>query len=145
MKKLNAEPDFVARRSAQQWTPAQREAKRAEMIARNADPAFRAKQLASIPTRRPRRITAADHTHPLVRGLFREMADQQASRKRVARSAGVSAFALSGWRSAHMPMLDTIDAALGVLGFELAIVPIGTRDQYGFPQKKTRTTEGVQS
>lgn len=144
MTERNADPEFIAKRlNSRQWTPAQREAKRAEMSARNADPAFRAKQLASIATRRPRRITASDHVHPLVRGLFREMADQQASRKRVAMSAGVSAYALTGWRSAHMPMLDTIDAALGVLGFELAIVPQGTRDQFGFPKKKTRTTEGV--
>ena len=50
----------------------------------------------------------------------------------LAHRAGISTDALTGWRATNMPQIDTLDAALGALDLELAIVPRGTRNADGF-------------
>lgn len=118
------------------WTEARRAAKRAEMIARNADPAFQDKRAAGVARRNPE--AAFVHTHPVVTGLFAEMRAQRTTLERVAKPAGIERGTLGGWRRRHMPYLDMIDAALNVLGLELAIVPAGDRDGNGFFKKRSR-------
>lgn len=144
MHAQNAGAAFRRRKGSATWSAERREAKRAQMLAQNADPAFHAKKLAGIARRPPHRMAPADHVHPIVRGFFRQMQAEDASRERIAEPAGISADAISGWRSRNMPLLDMIDAALGVFDLELAIVPIGTRDQNGFaPRKGRKPSTGV--
>lgn len=139
MRSQNADPAFRRRKGQAAWSAERREAKRAQMIAQNADPAFHVRKLAGMAKRPSAHVMApADHVHPIVRGFFLEMRSQRASRQRIAEPAGISPDALTGWRSKNMPLLDMIDAALGVLGLELAIVPIGTRDQNGFAPTRGR-------
>lgn len=140
MVELNRDPTFVgARRKGQSsWTAERRAAKSVEMTKRNADPAFHAKKLTGIAKRAPRGFNIPPNTHPCVRGLFVEMNEQRATRDHITQRSHVSRDALTGWRTHNMPLLDMIDAALGALDLELAIVPRGTRDENGFPKKKKR-------
>lgn len=85
-----------------------------------------------------RRALPVDHCHPVVRGFFQEKRSQLASYERIAAPAGIGRDTMKNWRR-HQPRLDVIDAALNVLGFEVAIVPIGSRDHTGFVSK-TRST-----
>ena len=135
MTGLNDKPEFAHKRNG--WTEERRADKRAKMIALNADPAFQDKRRAAIADR----VKRPQPLHPVVAGLFAEIREQRTTRQRVARPAGVGPDTISGWGRKHMPYLDLIDAALNVLGFELAIVPIGTRDATGFPTKKRPTGE----
>ncbi|UFZ05483.1 hypothetical protein LQG66_03965 [Bradyrhizobium ontarionense] len=108
------------------------------MRKQNADPTFRARNLDGISRRRPRGdIEVPAHAHPIVRGFFAELRAHQASMQRVARQAGISADTIAGWRK-HMPLLDIIEAALGSLDLELAIVPRGSRDANGFLQRRRK-------
>lgn len=134
MAALNANVMTKTRRSAS-WTAERRAAKSAELIERNQDPAFKEKRFTGI-RERGLREDAERHIHPLVRGLFAEMAKQRASYERVAAPVGVCRSTLVSWRRRRMPYLDLLDAALNVLGFELAIVPIGRRGPNGFPTTK---------
>lgn len=144
MRRLNADPLFVALRSSGQasWTPEQRAARDARLRELNADPKFRAKRQAGIVGRRPRAHRVPEHAHPCVRGLFVEMNEQCATRASVADRAGFSAECLTKWKTAHMPTLDIVDAALGALDFELAIVPRGSRDVNGFYKKPRAAAKG---
>lgn len=139
MAALNANVLTKTKRS-ETWSEARRAAKRAELIARNRDPAFKEKRFTGI-RQRGLREDAERHIHPLVRGLFAEMARQRATYERVAAPVGVCRSTLVSWRRRRMPYLDLLDAALNVLGFELAIVPIGRRGPDGFPKKKRPTGE----
>lgn len=140
MRARNCDPEFIKKRpkGREKWTPEQRAGKAAQMRAMNADPAFQKKRLAGIANRLPRPFTLPKHVHPIVRGLFAEMNEQLATRKRVSAPAGVTNHAITSWRKSSMPLLDTIDAALNTLDLELAIVPAGTRDGNGFAKRKTR-------
>lgn len=139
MAALNANVLTKSKRS-ETWSEARRAAKSAELIARNRDPAFKEKRFTGI-RQRGLREDAERHIHPLVRGLFAEMAKQRATYERVAAPVGVCRSTLVSWRRRRMPYLDLLDAALNVLGFELAIVPIGRRGPDGFPTKKRPTGE----
>lgn len=133
----NRDPEFIARRdTGKKWTPERRAAKSAQMKKLNEDPEFRAKRKLGI-LGRPRRgfTRIPDHIHPCVRGFYVEMNAQQAIRADIARRANVSVDVQSGWRRS-MPLVDTLDAVLGALGYELAIVPAGTRDENGFFKKR---------
>ncbi|UUO58508.1 hypothetical protein DCM80_04500 [Bradyrhizobium sp. WBOS08] len=139
MAALNANVMTKSRRTAS-WTPKRRAAKRAELIERNKDPAFKAKRFTGI-RQRGLREDAERHIHPLVRGLFVEMARQRATYDRIADPVGICRSTLVSWRRRHMPYLDLLDAALNVLGFELVIVPKGRRGPNGFPVKQRPTEE----
>ncbi|MBR0962214.1 hypothetical protein [Bradyrhizobium japonicum] len=138
MTTLNNVVMTKARRSAG-WSEARRAAKSAELKARNLDPAFQAKRRVGVAN--GLNDVAAGHVHPLVRGLFLEMKRQRASCERIAAPVGICRSTLINWRRHHMPQLDALDAALNVLGFELAIVPIGRRGPNGFATKKSSTGE----
>ena len=134
MRALNANPE-IRRKGQGAWTPERRALKSAEMTARNFNPDFHQRKLAGIARRPPRGLAIPDHTHPVVRGLFIRMNEEHATRSDVAHRAGISTDALTGWRATNMPQIDTLDAALGALDLELAIVPRGTRNPDGFITK----------
>lgn len=72
----------------------------------------------------------ARHAHPLVRMFYRLLAEQQVTALDVAERAGLSAGTISQWRATYAPRVGNLDAALNVLGYRLAIVPIDcTRPQ----------------
>lgn len=138
MKRKNADPDFVTRRLSRRWTDEQRTLKRQEMLALNADPLFREKQREGCRKRKPRGFRSIPESiHPCVRGFFVEMNAQRATRAQIARRTSVTTYTQTNWKRS-MPLLDVLDAALGGLGLELAIVPRGSRNNDGF-LKRTQT------
>ena len=138
MTALNNTVLTKTRRSAG-WSEARRKAKSAELKARNLDPSFQAKRRVGVA--KGLDDVAEGHVHPLVRGLFVEMKKQRASCERIAEPAGVCRTTVVSWRRHHMPQLDALDAALNVLGFELAIVPIGRRGLNGFTTTRRQIEE----
>lgn len=140
LKARHADPAFAAaaRKGRTAWTAERRAARSAEMTKLNADPAFRAARQRGVAGRLPGAVTVLPHTHPLVRGLFAAMQQEMASMRDVAKRGGFTKTTLGSWRNRRMPMVDLLDAALNTLDLELAIVPIGSRDQNGFTSKKSR-------
>ncbi len=139
---VNADPAAVARRTARRWTPERKAEQSARMAAMNADPAFQRAREASDTMGRPGgTVTIPEHAHPIVKGLFARMIDERASYERVAAPSGIGIPTLTGWRFRHMPLIDTIDAALNVFGLQIAIVPSGTRDDHGFHRPQKRKAE----
>lgn len=139
MVERNRDPDFAARRRKGQATrtPEQRAEKSELMKRQNADPAFQQKRRAGI-VHAHRTFFIPEHAHPLVRGLFVEMNAQRATREANSCRSGVSKYSLTNWRTRVMPQVDTLDAALNALGFELVIAPIGHRDENGFYTSKKK-------
>jgi hypothetical protein len=130
---------FTPRKRGGTWTPERRQASSARLKLLNTDSAFRMKKRAGIAKAGPTRLVMVpEHCHPIVAGLFLEMRSQRASCRRVGEASGISDYTIRSWHRC-MPRLDNIDAALGVLGFELAIVPIGRRGKNGFTTKKLPT------
>lgn len=79
--------------------------------------------------RPPQRIVKA-RCHPLVRALLDLCREQQICQLDVADRAGLGRSTIRSWRLRYMPAVDLLDAALNVLGYRLAIVPIDcTRPQ----------------
>lgn len=144
MVERNRDPAFADRRRKGQFnlSPEQRAARAAKLAAMNADPEFRAKQRAGVAQRNGRMHVVPASVHPCVRGLFVEMNAQLATRADIQARSSVSADAQSSWKRHCMPMLDMIDAALGALDFELAIVPRGSRDTNGFYKKPRAAAKG---
>ncbi len=73
--------------------------------------------------RRFRRQLPAPHAHPFVRFVLEEMNRQRCGALDLEQRSGIARRNLDQWRTAHSPTLITIEAALGALGFELAIQP----------------------
>lgn len=141
MTERNRNPEFAAKAAEgrKNWPPERIALKRAQMAAQNLDSAFQARKLAGIAKRPPRGFTIPNNTHPCVRGFFTEANEQRATRRQISQRVSLGTATLTSWRTKCMPTLDNFDAALNALGFELAIVPIGTRDQNGFATKKPAT------
>lgn len=139
-------------RTRRNVSPETRAACAARLAALNADPAVKAKQIASrsrpwsaerraryelkMATALPRPRKIPEHAHPCVRGFFAALNNERAALSDIAGRTGIGCDTLRFMNTRHMPRLDTIDAALCALDLELAIVPRGTRDQNGFPKKK---------
>lgn len=77
----------------------------------------------------PRGIRAKlpEHAHPLVRQFFGLLNVALINRGHVAAKAGLSTHTICAWRRAA-PQLPNFEAALNVLGYRLAIVPLEKRD-----------------
>jgi hypothetical protein len=67
------------------------------------------------------RMSVPKHAHPAVRKLFAEMNRQRTTIDEVAERSGLSTAGISEWRYRRMPKIDTLEAALNVLGFELCV------------------------
>jgi hypothetical protein len=137
MAARNRDPEFAAKAASgrRNWSPERIALKRAQMTAQNLDPDFHARKLAGIANRLPRGVRVPKGTHPCVRGFFIQMNAQRATRQGISGRVNVDKATITGWNRS-MPRLDTIDAVLNALGLELAIVPIGSRDENGFLKKK---------
>jgi hypothetical protein len=139
MRALNADPAIQAKRSHGKrcWTEEGRQAAAARLEAQRNNPEFLAAQRAARETAKLPPLKLPQHTLPIVRGLFVGMNDQRATFGDVSKRSGVSYDTLRRWRK-HMPHVDMLEAALNTLDLELAIVPMGTRDDNGFIKKKIR-------
>lgn len=77
----------------------------------------------TTPNGRPSKITIPEHAHPLAKAVFAEMKRQGVTYDSLEWSAGVLRSTLKAWRTNNRPGLDTIEAALGSLGFHVLPVP----------------------
>lgn len=75
------------------------------------------------PPPRPSRITIPECAHPLAKLVFSEMKRQICSYEELEWRAGVLRCTFKAWRSSSRPGLETIEAALGALGWALIPVP----------------------
>lgn len=73
------------------------------------------------------RVTVPEQAHPLVRFLFHEMRRQRVSYEEQAEQSGLSRHTLTAWRGRSKPDLDSLEAALGVLGYGLVPMPLAGR------------------
>jgi hypothetical protein len=73
--------------------------------------------------RRTSKITIPEHAHPLAKAVFAEMRRQGVTYERLEWEAGVLRSTFKAWRANNRPGLDTIEAALGVLGWHVLPVP----------------------
>jgi len=114
---------------AASWPDERRAAQAARMRARNADPAFHIRKATGISryfaAGRPRPLPIPRHVHPLVRRLFEIINEEKSPLQTIATRAGISRETIAFWRSRHMPVLDTFEAALNALDYELVIRPRG--------------------
>ena len=69
------------------------------------------------------KITIPPKAHPFVRLAFGEMARQNVTYESLEWAAGVLVSTIKAWRRDNRPGLETIEAALGALGWELIPVP----------------------
>ncbi len=69
------------------------------------------------------KLTIPKHAHPLVRQFFRELNAQKTTLSEVAERAPFRRATISDWRYRRDPTLSNFEAALNVIGLELAIRP----------------------
>src|SRR4051812_31783812 len=78
------------------------------------------------PSGRPKRaskITVPERCHPLAKAVFAEMRRQGVTYDELEHRAGVLRSTFKAWRTNNRPGLDTIEAALGSLGWHVLAVP----------------------
>lgn len=73
--------------------------------------------------RRPSRISVPPHAHPFVRLVFSEMKRQNVSYAELEFRSGVLGTTVKEWRVSKTPSLQSIQAALGALGWGVAPFP----------------------
>lgn len=61
------------------------------------------------------------NAHPLVRGLFVEMARQRIGLMDMADRSGVNRGTLKNWRTKNVPTVDKLIACYNVLGMDLTV------------------------
>lgn len=89
------------------------------------------------PPPRPSKITIPERCHPLAKVIFAEMKRQSVTYDELEHRSGVLRSTFKAWRTNNKPGLDTIEAALGSLGWSLlpvprhAELPAGVRDGLG--------------
>lgn len=74
-------------------------------------------------TCRPSKITIPERCHPLAKVVFAEMRRQSVRYDELEWNAGVLRSTFKAWRTNNRPGLDTIEAALGSLGWSVLPVP----------------------
>jgi transcriptional regulator with XRE-family HTH domain len=78
------------------------------------------------PPRRPSKITVPERCHPMAKVVFALMRDQSVTYDELEARAGVLRSTIKAWRTSNRPGLETIEAALGALGWSvLPVPPIG--------------------
>ena len=75
----------------------------------------------SLGTRWRGKLPIPAHAHPLVKRFFGELNMQSTTLTEVARRAGMQRATMSDWRYRREPSLSNFNAALNVIGLELAI------------------------
>lgn len=74
-------------------------------------------------SKRPSKITIPERANPLAKLVFGEMQRQSVTYDELEYTSGVLRCTLKAWRSENKPGLETIEAALGALGWSLVPVP----------------------
>ena len=77
----------------------------------------------TTPSHRPSKITIPEVCHPLAKAVFAEMKRQRVTYDELEWRAGVLRSTFKAWRTNNRPGLDTIEAALGALGWHVLAVP----------------------
>src|SRR4051812_42760200 len=75
------------------------------------------------PSARGSKITIPERAHPLAKAVFAEMRRQGVTYDTLEWKSGVLRSTFKAWRTNNKPGLDTIDAALGALGWHVLPVP----------------------
>lgn len=75
------------------------------------------------PKKRQTTVTVPDRVGPHVKLVFAEMRRQNRTYDDVEFGSGVRRAALKAWRSKNRPSLESIEAALGFLGYDLTPIP----------------------
>lgn len=75
------------------------------------------------PPKRPSKITVPEKANPLARLVFAEMKRQSVTYDELEWRAGVLRCTIKAWRNENRPGLESIEAALGALGWALVPVP----------------------
>lgn len=74
-------------------------------------------------SRRASKITIPEKCHPLAKAVFAEMKRQCVTYEELEWRSGVLRSTFKAWRTDNRPGLDTIEAALGSLGWHVLAVP----------------------
>lgn len=137
MKARNADPAFQVKRRGGKggWTAEKRVAAAERMRRQKADPEFVAAQNAARRTYKMPPLKLPKGNVPVVRGLFVGMNKERATFGDVSTRSGIAYDTIRNWRT-RAPHVDLLEAALNTLDLELAIVPIGSRDENGFVRKR---------
>jgi hypothetical protein len=77
----------------------------------------------ATPLHRPSKVTVPDRCHPLAKAVFAEMQRQAVTYDELEFRSGVLRSTFKAWRTNNRPGLDTIEAALGALGWHVLPVP----------------------
>ena len=77
---------------------------------------------AGIPWGKPLKVHPAQHK--LVHELFAIMLRQHMTMKDMSARAGLDYVSVGKWKYLHTPTIANFDAALNVLGYRLAIIPV---------------------
>lgn len=75
------------------------------------------------PPKRPSKITVPEKANPLARLVFAEMQRQAVTYFELEMRSGVLTSTFKAWRTDNRPGLESIEAALGALGWALVPVP----------------------
>jgi hypothetical protein len=73
--------------------------------------------------RRKSKITIPDRCHPLAKMVFAEMARQRVTYDELEWTSGVLRSTFKAWRTHNRPGLESIEAALGALGWVVTVSP----------------------
>jgi transcriptional regulator with XRE-family HTH domain len=65
-------------------------------------------------------VTVPERAHPIVRFIFAEMKRQGVTYAQMSERSGLARETITAWRTRNKPDLDSIEAALGVLGYRLS-------------------------
>jgi hypothetical protein len=74
-------------------------------------------------TVRKSKITIPERCHPLAKVVFAEMQRQAVTYDELEWRSGVLRSTFKAWRTSNLPSIPTIEAALGVVGYDLLPVP----------------------
>ena len=77
----------------------------------------------NAPANRPSKITIPERCHPLAKAVFAEMRRQRVTYDELEYRSGVLRSTFKAWRTSNRPGLDTIEGALGALGWHVLPVP----------------------
>lgn len=75
------------------------------------------------PPKRPSRVSIPDRAHPAAKVVFAEMQRQGVTYDELEHRSGVLRSTFKAWRTNNRPGLDTMEAALGALGWAYLPVP----------------------
>lgn len=74
-------------------------------------------------TTRVSKVTVPEKAHPLAKLVFTLMRDQAVTYDDLEWRSGVLRSTFKAWRTSNLPSVPTLDAALGVLGWNLTAAP----------------------